>query len=97
MIFFFIMLRRPTKSQRTDTLLPYTTLFRSDDTAGATYLFKGEALDMSYIVEDDILQLIDLNVKGGNANSAASDTIFQKSRTMILASLGGGQIGRAHV
>src|SRR3546814_9579703 len=47
---------------------------------------------MFYIVEDDILQLIDLNVKGGNANFAASDTIFQKSRTMILASLGGGLI-----
>src|SRR3546814_7447109 len=26
------MLRRPQRSTRTDTLLPYTTLFRSDDT-----------------------------------------------------------------
>src|SRR3546814_5464440 len=68
------------------------SLSNAEDTAGATDLFKGEALDMFYIVEDDILQLIDLNVKGGNANSAASDTIFQKSRTMILASLGGGLI-----
>src|SRR3546814_19100296 len=28
---FFLMIRRPPRSTRTDTLLPYTTLFRSDD------------------------------------------------------------------
>src|SRR3546814_17589771 len=27
--FFFLMIRRPTRSTRTDTLFPYTTLFRS--------------------------------------------------------------------
>src|SRR3546814_18231387 len=27
--FFFLMLRRPPRSTRTDTLVPYTTLFRS--------------------------------------------------------------------
>src|SRR3546814_9031692 len=27
--FFFLMIRRPPKSTRTDTLFPYTTLFRS--------------------------------------------------------------------
>src|SRR3546814_9846736 len=27
--FFFLMLRRPPRSTRTDTLFPYTTLFRS--------------------------------------------------------------------
>src|SRR3546814_4729157 len=29
MLFFFLMLRLPPKSTRTDTLFPYTTLFRS--------------------------------------------------------------------
>src|SRR3546814_8885861 len=29
MFFFFLMIRRPPRSTRTDTLLPYTTLFRS--------------------------------------------------------------------
>src|SRR3546814_16057283 len=29
MFFFFLMLRRPPRSTRTDTLFPYTTLFRS--------------------------------------------------------------------
>src|SRR3546814_11983978 len=29
-MFFFLMIRRPPRSTRTDTLFPYTTLFRSD-------------------------------------------------------------------
>src|SRR3546814_20324567 len=38
-LFFFLMIRRPPRSTRTDTLFPYTTLFRSTR-AG----LKGEAL-----------------------------------------------------
>src|SRR3546814_4157627 len=42
LVFFFLMIRRPPRSTRTDTLFPYTTLFRShaldrrlaDDRAG---------------------------------------------------------------
>src|SRR3546814_12155103 len=30
-LFFFLMIRRPPRSTRTDTLFPYTTLFRSED------------------------------------------------------------------
>src|SRR3546814_13701482 len=30
-LFFFLMIRRPPRSTRTDTLFPYTTLFRSSD------------------------------------------------------------------
>src|SRR3546814_8648727 len=29
LVFFFLMIRRPPRSTRTDTLCPYTTLFRS--------------------------------------------------------------------
>src|SRR3546814_21099104 len=32
-VFFFLMIRRPPRSTRTDTLFPYTTLFRSPDRA----------------------------------------------------------------
>src|SRR3546814_9277388 len=40
MFFFFLMIRRPPRSTRTDTLFPYTTLFRS---AYPSYLsFDGE-------------------------------------------------------
>src|SRR3546814_7647764 len=31
LFFFFLMIRRPPRSTRTDTLFPYTTLFRSPD------------------------------------------------------------------
>src|SRR3546814_3713064 len=31
LLFFFLMIRRPPRSTRTDTLFPYTTLFRSRD------------------------------------------------------------------
>src|SRR3546814_13806732 len=30
-VFFFLMIRRPPRSTRTDTLFPYTTLFRSHE------------------------------------------------------------------
>src|SRR3546814_19952767 len=34
LLLFFLMIRRPPRSTRTDTLCPYTTLFRSQDKSG---------------------------------------------------------------
>src|SRR3546814_3326710 len=34
-VFFFLMIRRPPRSTRTDTLFPYTTLFRSSGASAA--------------------------------------------------------------
>src|SRR3546814_4837932 len=46
-IFFFVlMLRRPPRSTRTDTLFPYTTLFRSEDALGYAR-GNAEALEMA--------------------------------------------------
>src|SRR3546814_20172900 len=48
---FFLMIRRPPRSTRTDTLFPYTTLFRSDraiadlvmaDTSGMRQRYAGD-------------------------------------------------------
>src|SRR3546814_11043029 len=39
-VFFFLMIRRPPRSTRTDTLFPYTTLFRSQ---GVRILFAENA------------------------------------------------------
>src|SRR3546814_3635518 len=36
-LFFFLMIRRPPRSTRTDTLFPYTTLFRSHAGSRAAY------------------------------------------------------------
>src|SRR3546814_12852426 len=38
--FFFLMIRRPPRSTRTDTLFPYTTLFRSDGESGFQWRFR---------------------------------------------------------
>src|SRR3546814_14789873 len=44
MLIFFLMIRRPPRSTRTDTLFPYTTLFRS----GVTYfVLAGSSPGMS--------------------------------------------------
>src|SRR3546814_7178804 len=54
MFFFFLMIRRPPRSTRTDTLFPYTTLFRS---ASRVFLFqnkppeKGKITGIGFIEE----------------------------------------------
>src|SRR3546814_13421497 len=40
-ICFFLMIRRPPRSTRTDTLFPYTTLFRSTNLGPAVQIFDG--------------------------------------------------------
>src|SRR3546814_17881053 len=40
--FFFLMIRRPPRSTRTDTLFPYTTLFRSAPPAAPIRIFPAE-------------------------------------------------------
>src|SRR3546814_20861115 len=49
--FFFVMRRRPPRSTRTDTLFPYTTLFRSDreEEPGV----NAEEGDLEYRIEGD--------------------------------------------
>src|SRR3546814_13470875 len=46
-MFFFLMIRRPPRSTRTDTLFPYTTLFRSPRHLQAEH---GLALDVDRVV-----------------------------------------------
>src|SRR3546814_8979085 len=38
-VFFFLMIRRPPRSTRTDTLFPYTTLFRSSGHCNSAVIF----------------------------------------------------------
>src|SRR3546814_17428914 len=47
-LFFFLMIRRPPRSTRTDTLFPYTTLFRSLDDAIPFQQQLGCRLDMRH-------------------------------------------------
>src|SRR3546814_13494670 len=49
MLFFFLMIRRPLRSTRTDTRFPYTTLFRSPGLIGGVMvgLVSAKALAMA--------------------------------------------------
>src|SRR3546814_12469129 len=49
--FFFLMIRRPPRSTRTDTLFPYTTLFRSSPFLG-THDGRGYALLYNGVLGD---------------------------------------------
>src|SRR3546814_12123927 len=40
LLFFFLMIRRPPRSTRTDTLFPYTTLFRSRQVIAASPILE---------------------------------------------------------
>src|SRR3546814_15581833 len=67
--FFFLMIRRPPRSTRTDTLFPYTTLFRSGvhDSTLERHGFDADVLKReaeqglirSYRVESEILTHLD--------------------------------------
>src|SRR3546814_1295584 len=46
---FFLMLRRPPRSTRTDTLFPYTTLFRSPDFQVTLALARDNAIKVEAI------------------------------------------------
>src|SRR3546814_15847217 len=50
LFFFFLMIRRPPRSTRTDTLFPYTTLFRSASPGlkeGAELIFSNVRNDLA--------------------------------------------------
>src|SRR3546814_17143911 len=87
---FFLRIRRPPRSTRTDTLFPYTTLFRS---VGCP---QPRAADVG----------VDILSRGGTAFDAAIATAFaQMINDPFMGGIGGmgtlhyhrAEIGRAHV
>src|SRR3546814_6012334 len=54
-VFVFLMIRRPPRSTRTDTLLPYTTLFRSLREAQAAVLRRPLLQRLAGARGDDLL------------------------------------------
>src|SRR3546814_10660293 len=63
------MIRRPPRSTRTDTLFPYTTLFRSDGTIVAT-LGEGAVQDAAQRAILAVLPTIQLSMEGGGVVNA---------------------------
>src|SRR3546814_13004292 len=70
--FFFLMIRRPPRSTRTDTLFPYTTLFRSVGT---------------YVILR-LTSLLFGNASGGVAGFADSWLIWAGLATMVYGTIG---------
>src|SRR3546814_11529644 len=59
---FFLMIRRPPRSTRTDTLFPYTTLFRSDRRSARLQPFE----NLAFCVGNGLLRRKEFAVSGSN-------------------------------
>src|SRR3546814_19223083 len=107
LLFFFLMIRRPPRSTRTDTLFPYTTLFRSDDQpvhpAGRSGVPGPAAaadvwFDRVHVGGDHVgFHLVGRDALGAVAVVDRVDHAEQFPRARMVAEFGDGhrQIGRA--
>src|SRR3546814_15132766 len=78
------MIRRPPRSTRTDTLFPYTTLFRSSRKISALVVLKELVLDLLFVT--------DTFLKDGRAGRVVPDMYPVKNRRVFHAD----QAARTH-
>src|SRR3546814_12080345 len=94
---FFLMIRRPPRSTRTDTLFPYTTLFRSgmsaDESARIVELLRRLRGEHTLVlVEHDmdavfaVADVITVMVNGAVLESGAPDAIRDRKSTRLNSS-----------
>src|SRR3546814_13762772 len=81
--FFFLMIRRPPRSTRTDTLFPYTTLFRSSRPS----IIRMQRHDRSITANLSSLATLDHLVIFGAGNAAARVGGRSEEHTSELQSL----------
>src|SRR3546814_16854902 len=99
MFFFFLIIRRPPRSTRTDTLFPYTTLFRSLFSLACGRLFEGTPAQMLASL-DRLSQLPgETLVCGGHEYTAANGRFARtiEPDNPALEQRLREEIGRAHV
>src|SRR3546814_12647323 len=82
--FFFLMIRRPPRSTRTDTLFPYTTLFRSQPTRLGHLLLCQARF---HLVEQIQHRLTLLAERGGADSTNIDDRHRSEEHTSELQSL----------
>src|SRR3546814_3198880 len=87
--FVFLMLRRPPRSTRTDTLFPYTTLFRSDDVAWCDREFGRQVTIVDDLVQAD-------GVAGGSAVAPAIQAGAVRRRELVDATRGQYRVEHGH-
>src|SRR3546814_9507167 len=92
-MFFFVMQRRPPRSTRTDTLFPYTTLFRSDlfHDGRITDNSLSERLQKAYTYAYELVQLAEekgIDVREPFAGRTSEDGVIRsEEHTSELQSL----------
>src|SRR3546814_14182609 len=89
--FFFLMIRRPPRSTRTDTLFPYTTLFRSLIENFVAFIERPGGL-IKVVARNH--QLIGVNAAIENLHRVRS---AGEKRLGCSGTRRGPEIGRAHV
>src|SRR3546814_11076929 len=110
--FFFLMIRRPPRSTRTDTLFPYTTLFRSWDKLTGQQEPANDKIQVSELIaagEGDGVEFkstLRMNLHTGQVDDKMQVTVLKtiagflnaKGGTLLIGVSDDGQeIGRAHV
>src|SRR3546814_10176991 len=85
-VFFFLMIRRPPRSTRTDTLFPYTTLFRSARARGAPGGFRAAILHPAA----DPRRRLDLHVEMRAAAMARFAELLEPGAALLAQARGVG-------
>src|SRR3546814_10221308 len=87
-MFFFLMKRRPPRSTRTDTLFPYTTLFRSCD--GGLIVAQRAELERAAGRQDVSLDAMVVRVlpaqqgRAGGAAEGIGDAVIIEGHALVL-------------
>src|SRR3546814_11747391 len=96
--FFFLIIRHPPSSTRTDTLFPYTTLFRS---FGLVAFLVGDRAIAEFLMEHACTDGDVAARLGGKAGGAAAAFLNPGGARFIAGGErplpAGSEIGRAHV
>src|SRR3546814_20048465 len=97
--FFFLMIRRPPRSTRTDTLFPYTTLFRSfvatrtqQRQAGGDQGAAGDEVER-HRAQQEVVH--DKGREGAPQHHRADGIGEERDRRIATDEVQGAQIGRA--
>src|SRR3546814_7225080 len=86
-VFFFLMILRPPRSTRTDTLFPYTTLFRSENVDDLRAAQMGKGLRQQRRRARDLGRGEGCAVarNGGSFMVDRADTFPQRNQIMLLS------------
>src|SRR3546814_13179316 len=92
-VVFFLMIRRPPRSTRTDTLFPYTTLFRSPPGTGKTQLAVSlgrEAIRNNYSVQFVAAAALVATLAKAHGDGRLDEqlTLYARPKLLIIDELG---------